>query len=69
MSTAHLGLKIRQVTYHFESKGQENTNCKVTAKLNQQLSRTIEKVTEMFWLQSFFLNKTLQSWFTFHMHF
>ena len=69
MSTAHLGLKIRQVTAHFESKGLGKYNCKVTAKLNQQLFRTIEKVTVMFWLQSFFLNKTLQSWFTFHMHF
>ena len=54
MSTAHLGLKIRQVTSHFESKGLGKYNCKVTAKLNQQLFRTIEKVTEMFWLQSFF---------------
>ena len=55
MSTAHLGLKIRQVTSHFESKGQENTNSKVTATLIQKHFRTIEKVTEMFWLQNFFI--------------
>ena len=54
MSTAHLGPKISQVTSHFESKGQENTNCKGRAKLNRKLFRTIEKVTEMFC----FLKKT-----------
>ena len=48
MSIAYLGPKISQVTSHFESKGQENTNCKGRAKLNRKLFRTIEKVIEMF---------------------